>query len=195
MIPENFKKAWTLVDDNLNPISLKYLSGLGLSQSSIDFFVKSGFPDSAAPFLSFSKESDNVYESVQRLTKVYDILEPNFNEYIVIGSCNDGDPIVINTKENDQIEFLDHENSFNPNLFNSNVYSMAKCLLAYRDFVISLQEKNGADAYFNSNFTDEQFERLKTDLTNADEVALKNNSFWSMQLITDLELRESCKNE
>ncbi|UKM66600.1 SUKH-4 family immunity protein [Flavobacteriaceae bacterium GSB9] len=190
MKPEEFKNIWTLDDDNLNPISGEKLKGLGLSESSIEFLVKSGLPDSAAPFLSFSKDSNDVYDSVQKLTTIYDFLEPEFEKYIVIGTCNDGDPIVINTGNNDRIEYLDHEDYFSSQPFNSDLSAMAKCLIAYRDFIKRVQAENGEDAFLNSDFTDGQFEVLKLDLKNADSEVIESDGFWFQQLEMELELRE-----
>jgi SUKH-4 immunity protein len=195
MKPEEFKNIWTLDENNLNSISQEKLNGFGLSESSIEFLVKSGLPDSAAPFLSFSKDSNDVYDSVQKLTTIYDFLEPEFEKYIVIGSCNDGDPIVINTENNDRIEYLDHEDYFSSQPFNSDLSAAAKCLIAYRNFVKRVQTENGEDAFLDSDFTDEQFEKLKSDLKNADSEAMESNGFWLQQLEMDLELREDANKE
>lgn len=192
---EEFKTKWTLKEDNLNSISAKTLSGLGLSEKTIGFLINSGLPDEAAPFLSFSKDSEDIYEGVQKLNNVYGFLESEFEKYIVIGSLGDGDPIVVNTALNDQIEYLDHEDYFSAQLFNSDIYGLAKCLLAYRNFVDKIIEENGEDAFFDSDFTDRQFENLRAELYNADPIALGNNGFWSAQLQMDLDLREDNKNE
>lgn len=108
MTPEEFKQKWISLENNLNPISSEKLDGLGLSAKTINFLVRSGLPDSAAPFLSFSNDSEDLSNGIQKLNKVYDILDPEFEKYVVIGSCGDGDPIVINTQMDDQIEFLDN---------------------------------------------------------------------------------------
>ncbi|TXG35296.1 SUKH-4 family immunity protein [Seonamhaeicola maritimus] len=190
MKPKEFKNIWTLDENNLNPISLKKLNGLGLSESSIEFLEKSGLPDRAAPFLSFTKDSNDVNDSVQKLTTIYDFLEPEFEKYIVIGSCNDGDPIVINTGNNDRIEYLDHEDYFSSQPFNSDLSATGKCLIAYRDFVKRVQMENGEDAFLNSDFTNGQFEKLTLDLKNADSEVMESDGFWLQQLEMDLELRK-----
>jgi hypothetical protein len=195
MTPEDFKQKWISLEDNLNPISPERLSGLGLSGKTIDFLVGSGLPDSAAPFLSFSKDSEDLYRGIQKLNKVYDFLEPEFEKYVVIGSCSDGDPIVVNTQMDDQIEFLDHEDYFSSRLFNSDISGLAKSLLAYRNFVDTILEENGENSYLASDFTDGQFEKLKGEILLADSKALENNAFWSTQLQMDLDLREDTKNK
>lgn len=56
-------------------------------------------------------------------------------------------------------------------------------------------EENGEDAYLDSVFTDEQFEKLKNEILLADTRAMENDSFWFTQLIMDLDLREGAKKE
>jgi hypothetical protein len=195
MKPEEFKQIWTSQEDNLNPINVVRLNGLGLSKTSIEFLKIAGLPESAAPFLSFVKDSDDIYEGINKLTKVYDFLEPEFDKYVVIGSCNDGDPIVINIENNDQIEHLDHEDYFSSRPFNSNISTLANSLVAYSNFVSLLIAEKGEDAYFGSNFTNKEFEKLKLDLKMADSKIMENNGFWAEQIEMDLEMREDSRNE
>lgn len=195
MKPEEFKHIWTTQEDNLNPISINRLNGLGLSETSIEFLKTAGLPESTSPFLSFVKDSDDIYKGINKLTKVYDFLEPEFDKFVVIGTCNDGDPIVINTKNNDRIEHLDHEDYFSSRFFNSNIYALADSLVAYRNFVSVLIAEKGEDAYFDLNFTDGEFEKLKLDLKMADSKIIENNGFWAEQIEMDLEMREDRRKE
>ena len=189
MTPEQFKNNWTKIEDNFSSIREDRLSGFGLIQSTIDLLTISGLPKDAAPYLSFCNDSDDLYDGINKLTTQYDFLEPEFDKYIVIGSCNDGDPIAINTEKNDQVECLDHEDYFTPQLFNSSIYSLVNCLIAYRDFIITIQNENGEDAYINSDFTNEQFEKLKLEITQADNRVLTEKGFWYQQLEMELEMR------
>ena len=195
MKAEEFKQIWTSKDDNLNPISIDRLNGLGLSEKSIEFLKNAGLPKSAAPFLSFATDSDDIYKGIHKLTEFYEFLEPEFQKYIVIGDCNDGDHIVINIENNDQIEHLDHEDYFSSRPFNTNIYKLAESLVAYRNFVERVQKENGEDAFMNSDFTNEQFDILKSDLNAADSKIMENNGFWAEQIEMDLEMREDRHNE
>ncbi|MEP2278966.1 hypothetical protein [Maribacter sp.] len=195
MKPEEFKKLWTSNEEKLNPISINRLNGLGLSDASIQFLNTAGLPQSAAPFLSFVTDSDDLYQGIHKLTKIYEFLEPEFDKYIVIGSCSDGDPIVVNTELEDRIEFLDHEDYFSSKPFNSNFSSMTDSLIAYSKFIERVQNENGEDAYMNSNFSDEQFETLKSELLLADSKIIKQNGFWLEQLEMELEIRKDFQNE
>ena len=114
---------------------------------------------------------------------------------MVIGSCNDGDPIVLNTENNDRIEYLDHEDYFTSRPFNSSINSMAECLISYRNFVSVVQRENGEDAFLNSDFSDKQFAKLKLDLLSADSKIMEENGFWAQQMAMDIELRADSGNE
>lgn len=191
MTPEQFKQMWTANEDKLSPLSPDSLVGLNLKSSTIDFLTVAGLPFDAAPFLSFVQNKAESYNTINKLTKHYNILESKFDKYIVIGSCNDGDVIAINTADNDQIEWLDHENLFSSRFFNSTLMTMADCLIAYRDFVSTVQKENGEDAFMNSNFTDEQFECLRENLKSVDSRSLKEDGFWKEQLEMELTLRQA----
>ncbi|WP_291967822.1 SUKH-4 family immunity protein [Maribacter sp.] len=195
MKPEEFKKLWTSNEEKLNPININRLNGLGLRDASIQFLNTVGLPESAAPFLSFVTDSDDLHKGIHKLTKIYEFLEPEFDKYIVIGSCSDGDPIVVNTELDDRIEFLDHEDYFSSKPFNTNFSSMTDSLIAYKNFIERVQKENGEDAFMNSNFSDEQFETLKNEILLADSKIQKQNGFWFEQLQMELELRKDFQNE
>ncbi len=189
MTPLEFKNQWKLGGDILNKISPNRISEFKLSKSVFDFLTLAGLPDDAAPFLIFSKDSDDPFYGVHRLTKMYEFLEVEFDKYIRIGSCNDGDPIVINTSKNDQIEYLDHEDNFASSFFNSSFNAMAKSLIAYRNFVNTILVENGDEALLNSNFTDSQFSSLKLAIQRADDQTYLKDGFWKTQIEMDLEMR------
>ena len=189
MTPQQFKDIWTSIDDNLSPLRYDKLVSLKLSKSTIEFLVISGLPKDAAPFISFCRDSNDKFDDINKLTTQYDFLDFEFEKYIVIGSCSDGDPIVINIENNDQIEWLDHDDLFPSMFFNSSINSLAECLVIYRDFILTVQKENGEDAYLNFNFTDMQFEKLKNDLILADNKISEEKGFWYEQLEMELTLR------
>ena len=105
---------------------------------------------------------------------------------------DDGDPIAINIEANDQIDWLDHDNYFEPGFFNSSIEALADCLIVYRDFISVVQRENGEDAFINGNFTDSQFKKMKHNLLKVDDKALVDNGFWQEQL-EDLAMRAEYK--
>jgi hypothetical protein len=195
MTPQEFKKIWTSTGDILTPFTSSRLLRLNLKPGTIDFLTQAGLPPDAAPFLTFAENSDDKYKGIVRLTDQFDFLEEEFKKWIVIGSCSDGDPIAINVDANDQIGWLDHDNYFEPAFFNSSIEALANCLIVYRDFVLTVQKENGQDAFMNSNFTDHQFETMKSKLLKADNNALADGGFWKQQIDMDLSMREHYKKE
>lgn len=174
MTPESFKKAWEhRADAPLSPLHQEKLNNLNLSASTSTFLSQAGLPESAAPFLSFADNSDDI----RRLRELYDFLPEEFDHYVVIGSCNEGDPIVINTRT-DQVEYMDHEDNFSSRLFNTSIAALADSLLAYRGFVLQVQEEKGEEAYINADYTPEQLQALKDALTRADPEAMARKGFW-----------------
>lgn len=193
MTPQEFKRCWTSTGDNLTPLAPRRLTGLNLKIKTIDFLTQAGLPVDAAPFLSFVDNSEDKYQGIARLTDQYDFLKEESKKWIVIGSCSNGDPIAINTEANDQLDWLDHENYFEPGFFNSSIEALADCLIIYRDFISVVKQVNGEDALMNGDFTDNQFETTKRNLLKADDKALADNGFWKEQLDMDLAMRAAYK--
>lgn len=193
MRPEEFKSIWTSTGDTLSPLTESRLTGLNLKLNTIEFLTKSGLPVDAAPFLTFADNSADKYKGIIRLTDQFEFLEEEFKKWIVIGSCSDGDPIAINAKNDDQIDWLDHDNYFEPGFFNSSIEALADCLVIYRQFIQDIQKENGEDAYLNGDFSDIQFESLKSKLLQADSKALIGNGFWKAELDMELAMRDDNK--
>ena len=193
MTPEQFRQTWTAYEDNLSPLDPNSLVGLNLKLSTIEFLTLVGLPFDAAPFLSFVQNNADRYNTIDKLTKHYSFLEPEYDKYVVIGSCGDGDVIAIDTDNNDQIVWLDHEDNFSPRFFNSSINSLAECLVIQRDFIQTILKENGQDALRDSNFTDEQFEILKQKLAAVDNRAITEDGFWKADLEMELAMRQYYK--
>jgi len=194
MTPEEFKIIWTKNGDEISPINHVQLKELKLTKSTFDFLTISGLPEEASPFLTFAKDSGDEYEKIRLLTQQYDFLESEFDKFIVIGSDGNGDVIAVNTKENDQIEWLDHEDYFSSRFMNSSIIQLADFLKIYRDFNEIILTENGEDAVMNCNFTDKQFETLKQNMMKADPKAIESG-FWNEELEMLLGNREYYRNE
>jgi hypothetical protein len=195
MTPQEFKKIWTEMGGSLSPLTSTRLHGLDLKPRTIELLTQAGLPRDAAPYLSFVENSEDEYEGISRLTDQYDFLEEEFKKWVVIGFCSDGDPIAINTESNDRIDWLDHDNYFEPGFFNSSIEALVDCLVIYREFVSIVQRENGEDAFMDADFTDIQFEAMKSKLLMADNDALTENGFWKEQLEMDLAMRDHYRKE
>lgn len=185
MKPEEFKPAWSSSENNLTPISK-----FNFNHETEYFLLYSGLPKEAAPFLDFYQTP----EEIRNIQDLFSFLNISYSRYIHIGSTGSGNSIVINTTKNDCIECLNHQNNFSPIFVNTSINTLAACLLAYRNFVETVQRENGEDAFINSNFTDAQFEKLKSDITSADINIINTSGFWMDQLQEELSNREHEKN-
>jgi hypothetical protein len=184
MTPENFKESWNNLDEPLFPISFERLTRFGLLPLTMEFLSIAGLPKYASPFLSFSNGSDDIYYGINKLTDQYAFLKDalEYEKYIVIGSCRDGDPIAINTEDNDQIVELDHEDLFSPTFFNSSLMTLAGFLIIYEDFKASVLAEHGEEGQRNGYFTDIQFDKLKNQMFKIDHKALTEQGFWKEEL-------------
>lgn len=194
MKPQEFRKYWTANGDTFSQLKVEKLQEFYLKQATVEFLTMAGLPNEAAPFLSFVNDTDDIFYGISKLTTQYVFLEPEFVKYVVIGSCGNGDPIVINTERNDEIEWLNHEDNFSPQLFNSSINALAECLVSYREFVATIQEENGEEALMNAYFTDKQFDGLKQKLIQADSKVVLEDGFWKGQLELELALRQDFRN-
>jgi len=181
MTPQDFKHAWTGTNgDSLIPLSEERFKGLQLRPETTDFFMVAGLPESAAPYLTFIKNTSDLYDGINKLTKQYEFIDESYDKFVAIGSDGNGNPIAINTESDDRIEWIDHED-FSSRYLNASIHHLADTLVAYRDFVRSLLEHH-ENAYLNSDFTDDQFKTLEAQILSIDEQALAENSFWKEEL-------------
>jgi hypothetical protein len=190
MSPQEFKQQWDVGGEPTVPVDGTKLSSLGLTLASIDFLISAGLPDSAAPFLSFADTGAKSTYYCVPLTKLYTFLSSEYDRFVSIGFDGAGNPLVIDTDENDCITWLDHEDDFAASYVNSSLGSLAVYLLAYRDFVQALIASKGDEAFLNGDFTDDEVEALRTKLKEQDGRALEEGTFWNMELQTLLANRE-----
>lgn len=158
---------------------------MALQPATITFLEEAGLPSDAAPFLSFEYCDKPSGCNLKKLPDVIRGLDSGFERFIFIGSTGDGDPIVINTSNNDRIELLDHESRYFTSVFiNSNIGLLAECLLIYRNFVEAVNKNTGDETSIVLNFSDEHFNELRQSLFNAD-IRIEQGGFWKdeMQLL------------
>lgn len=188
MTAEKFKENWAKNGDSTSPLNSEQLKSFNLSVETVDFLIQSGLPDEASPYLSFVQDSDEEFEQIALLSRQYPFLGPEFEKYVSIGFDGNGDVIVINTKEEDQIEWLDHEDSFSSRFMNSSILQLAQFLIFYRDFTETIIAENGEDAFMDANFTDQQYSVLMQKMNESDPKALESG-FWQQELDLLLENR------
>jgi hypothetical protein len=119
------------------------------------------------------------------------LTKKKFEKYVVIGSCRNGDVIVINKEKDEMIEELDHEDFFSSMYFNSSIETLANFLILYKDFEASvLLGKDHEDNLQCFNFTNEQFDKLKNNMFLIDNKAITERGFWKDELEIMLSLRK-----
>jgi SUKH-4 immunity protein len=196
MNPSEFINAWSESEQNLQPISLQTLTRFELDNETVDFLFQSGLPNDAAPFLSFVGDihPSDKYSTISFLSEWFNFLEPEYRNYVVVGSDGSGDIIAINTKNNFIIEWLDHEDYFSSRFMNSSISQLANCLLCYRDFIKKINPGKTADECFDTEFTDGQFETLLDLLASIDQRAVQEG-FWKEELELLLANREDARSK
>ena len=196
MNPSEFKTAWTESEQNLQPISLQTLARFELDNETIDFLSQSGLPRDAAPSLSFVGDlhPSGKYSTIGLLTEWFDILEPAYSKYVVIGSDGNGDVLAINRDNHFVVEWLDHEDYFSSTFMNSSIVQLANCLLCYRDFVKAANAVTTDDEFFDTAFTDEHFDTLRDILESIDQRAVREG-FWKQELDLLLATREDARSK
>lgn len=173
MNAENFRNSWRDTDQPLAVMDAETLVRFKMLPETHNFLTITGLPVYASPFLSF-------IDNTKRFTT---------ERYIVIGAGRNGDPIVIDTGNKDQVEQLSFQSAVLLEFVNSSIGQLAEFLIIYRDFEDALIAEQGDDGVLNSSFTDEQFEGLKNRMLEVDEKALQEDSFWKKELDILLEDR------
>jgi hypothetical protein len=185
MTPEEFKNNWTDEEEPLVPLSLNSLENFDLLLETKLFLSIAGLPNSTCANLNFADNIDDVVYGIKKLTDQYDFEEykEEYEKYIVIGSCRDGDAIAIDTSQNDRIVELDHEDSFCSMYFNSSINQLAEFLIIYKEFESNVSSKG-------FEFTDEDFEKMKKRMSEVDNAAMTERGFWKEELEMMLSLRQ-----
>ena len=162
--------------------SARRIEKLGFNDSTATFLKTFGLPKVAAPFLSFSKDNDEKYEGILKLTDYFDFLETGFENYIVIGSTGNGDEIVIDIKDDCKIKVLDHEDNFTEEFANNSIDKFANGIIIYQDFVKTVIKENGEDALIDCKYNDSHINDLKQKMISNDKDSMNQSCFWSLEI-------------
>ncbi|MBI1183274.1 hypothetical protein GC194_03310 [bacterium] len=181
MTAAEFKLKWTKNGDSTSPIKVDQLQSFGLNKNTIDFLTIAGLPEEASPFLTFVGDSASSYDRISTLALQYDTMASDDDSYLIIGSDGSGNPIAIDTKHNDQIVWLDHEQNFSSNFMNSSIHQLAAFLLIYRAFNEAIIKLHGDDAVLNCTFTENEYDMLKQEMTASKALACESG-FWCEEL-------------
>ena len=176
---QTLKKNWHDRGEKLYTYSHSQIDNSILDKNTIKFLIECGLPLGCAPTLDFSEIQEG------RLLTPNQVFKINFEElidYRVFGYNGSGDPICFDTKEKNEIVYLNHDNYFERVFINETILQFSNCLLKYRDFFRSLVDLKNLDSFVNRKFADEEFELLQTDFLHIDNTCLADNTFWKAEL-------------
>lgn len=179
----NIKIDWN--PDELNTwseFSLDQLNNTSLSNFTKDF-LSNGFPESAAPFLSFGlSKHDSEFKTITEYYSEFQ-LDSKTKNYWIFGSDGNGNPICIDSNSNDEIILLDHEQGFEPiQRINKYVSKLFQCLLEFKKFIELINSEFGEDGFFESKFNIVHLEKLKIRLKNINPNIFTESEFWNSKI-------------
>jgi hypothetical protein len=171
-------KYWEDSGEQLYTYSPSHVDKAKVDYEAFLFLTTCGLPSDAAPFLSFGELQEDKLRTPNEIFKIdFDGLD----DYLMFGCNGSGDPVCIDTTEQNQIIYLNHDKLFERILINRSILQFAVCLTKYRDFILSLVNKT-SDDFTRRKFTTAEFEQLKSDFKNIDSHSLTDNSFWGSEL-------------
>jgi hypothetical protein len=182
MLPQEFIEKWGSDGDPCIVLSQGRLQKIKLKASSAEFLAVAGLPQNAAPFLSFGEMNEESSPFGLKLSAVFNHLGEEYERFIVLGFDGSGNPIAIDTENDDQVVWLDHEEDFRHAYMNSSIGALATFLLGYRDFVQDLLKAKGEDAFLNGEYEDHELAELQQKLELVDNRAFASGTFWSQEL-------------
>lgn len=152
MNPIEFKEIW-IQDDSVKwtEFPSEQVEKSNLNNETKEF-LKVGFPEDSAPFLSFGLRSyDWGFNTIQGYYDDYDLNEKTKN-YWIFCSDGSGNPICIDSSDNDKLILLDHEQDFEIiQTMNKNISELASSMLLFRNFIEKVNSELGKDVFFTQN--------------------------------------------
>jgi hypothetical protein len=168
---QEFRQSWQRVEgDRLVAFPADTISDVELPADARAFLIEAGLPCEAAPFLSFGRPERGTLE---RVSAVYD-QACAFDRYRIIGSNGSGDPVCLDEEAGGQIVYLNHDNRLQRVLMASSVFTLAECLLAFRDIIV--------DAGDTQAITAQRFEELLQRFRTIDPAPSTVDGYWQQEL-------------
>lgn len=171
---QEITKYWQNSSEPLYRYLPSSIDETSVNNETFTFLTTCGLPSDAAPCLNFSDIKAN---QLWTPGKVFEIELDELENYLVFGSNGAGDPLCIDTNQDGEIVYLNHDNDFEAIFINKSILKFAACLTKYRDFILSIIGDTTND-YARRKFSDEEFETLKSDLIEIDKSCVEEKSFW-----------------
>lgn len=191
MTASEFKEAWDTDEFfRWTEFPLQELEKTDLSVITKDF-LEHGFPEDAAPFLSFGLRTyDSQFYSMATVppySSYHDLGEAAAQLWL-FGSDGNGNPICLDAGKHDRVVILDHEDGFRPmTIMNNNVIELAHCLLQYKAFINKVNEDKGEDGFIESKYTRKHISMLISNLEEINPLIFDESEFWDDEVFNLLE--------
>ncbi len=180
-------KYWQDKSEQLYRYSIASIDKKNLTNDTIEFLTICGLPLSAAPFLSFEEIQE---DKLMTPTQVFKIKFEGLENYLVFGYNGSGDTVCIDTKDNDAIVYLNHDNYFERVYINKSILQFALCLTKYKDFMTSIVDISSTGME-RRKFNNSEYIQLKNELATIDNSCLNDKTFWKIELGCLLEERDN----
>lgn len=178
-----FRKDWvSRFGDQRFCFSGEFAASLDLPGEAAVFLTEMGLPRSVPPYLYFASGKNDENGSRLAAGRLKDFLPGHPNENaIVIGTDDAGSYIVLDPTQNYAVVLLEYDDSFRPVFMNTSLWEMARCLLAYADFIKMLSRENGEEAWEDATCSEQQLADLREVLWEIDPPCVENG-FWKQEL-------------
>ena len=183
MNPIEYKKIWMKDDsERWTEFPIEQVDKSNLNNETKEF-LKVGFPEDAAPFLGFGLRSyDWEFNNIGDYYSDYE-LDAKTKNYWIFGSDNSGNPICIDSSDNDKLVLLDHEQDFEIiQTMNNNISELATSILLFKNFIEKINSEFGEDGFFDSKFTENHLTELENDFKKLNPNYYIESSFWDTEI-------------
>ncbi len=169
--PQQFKQRWeSVAGDHLVAFPMSSLSDVRVRSEVVAFLTEAGLPKDAAPFLNFEPPKTGTLERASRVWH-----QPStFDRYRIVGGNGSGDPVCLDEEASGQIVYLNHDNRFQRVLMASSVFTLAECLIEFRDIL--------AGAGHIDSVTTEQYAALLARLRDIDPASCGAGGYWEQEI-------------
>lgn len=185
----DFTDKWKSIGESHLKADESIQNKFNFGSAAIDFLFITGMP-SEFQDLNFDYIKEGV---IQTVNEKWNLDNSEFDKYLAIGFNGSGDPISINTN-NQELIYLNHDNKFQEVFINSDLKRFAQSILRIQEFMDQVT-KLTPDSFFETEFSDESFDQLLTDLKLIDSKVFDiDSNHWLITLDTIKWEREEERN-
>jgi hypothetical protein len=177
MKTEEFLKKWKSLGREHLFAEKNMQSTFELGAAAFDFLFITGMP-SEFQELNFDYLKEKQLVTVNQM---WELDDSDFDKYLAIGFNGAGDPIAVN-QETQELVYLNHDNFFEEVFINTDLKKFSFSALRIDRFFKSFT-KLQPDSFFDTEFSDEDFDNVIEDLKAIDSKVFDNpESHWQFPL-------------